>query len=86
MESVGIRELKAKLSSYIGRVCNGEQVVVTEHGEEVAVIVPVSKERRAVNALAASGKARWSGGKPKGCKGVEVKGKPLSETVLEERR
>jgi hypothetical protein len=30
--------------------------------------------------------AKWSGGKPKGKTGIKIKGKPLSETVLEERR
>jgi hypothetical protein len=33
-----------------------------------------------------SGKAKWSGGKPKGITGLKIKGTPLAETVLEERR
>jgi hypothetical protein len=33
-----------------------------------------------------SGMAKWSGGKPKGKPGLKIKGKPLAETVLEERR
>lgn len=86
MVSVGIRELKAKLSSYIEKVQQGEQILITDHGEEVALLVPLSKERKAIKALVASGKARWNGGKPTGADGVTVKGKPLSETILEERR
>lgn len=86
MVSAGIKELKAKLSSYIDIVNKGEQVVITEHGREVAIIIPISKERIAINALVDAGMAHWSGGKPKGLVGVKIKGKPLSETILEERR
>ena len=83
--SVGIGALKAKLSSYVERVRHGEQIVVTDHGEEVALLVPISRERRVIRSLVESGKAQWSGGKPKGMEGLAVKGKPLSETILEER-
>lgn len=86
MTSVGIKELKAKLSSYIDKVNKGEHVVITEHGREVAVIIPISKERRVIHSLIESGKAHWSGGKPRGIMGVKIRGKPLSETILEERR
>jgi prevent-host-death family protein len=83
--SVGIGALKAKLSSYVDRARHGEQIVVTDHGEEVALLVPISKERRVIRSLVESSKAQWSGGKPKGMEGLAVKGKPLSETILEER-
>jgi prevent-host-death family protein len=86
MTSVGIKELKAKLSSYIDKVNKGEQIVITEHGKEVAIITPISKERQVIHALIDSGMVHWVGGKPKGIAGVKIKGKPLSETVLEERR
>lgn len=86
MTSVGIKELKAKLSSYIDKVYKGEQVIITEHGREVAMIIPISKERSVIRSLIVSGKAHWAGGKPKGLEGVKIKGKPLSETILEERR
>jgi prevent-host-death family protein len=84
--TVGIKELKAKLSSYVGKVREGEEVVITDHGREVAVVIPISPERLAVKALMDSGRAKWSGGKPKGKRGLKIKGKPISETVLEERR
>ena len=85
MITAGIRELKAKLSSYIDTVNEGEQVVITEHGREVAIIIPISKERRAIRALVDEGLAHWAGGKPKGLVGIKIKGRPLSETILEER-
>ncbi|HSB52106.1 MAG TPA: type II toxin-antitoxin system prevent-host-death family antitoxin [Dissulfurispiraceae bacterium] len=86
MLSAGIKELKAKLSSYVDRVRSGEQVIVTEHGEEVALIVPISAERRAAMSLVRDGKAQWHGGKPRGLKGLGIRGKALSQTILEERR
>lgn len=85
MISVGIKELKAKLSSYIDKVSKNDQIVITEHGREVAIIFPISKERKAIRALIDSGKAKWSGSKPKGLDGIKIKGKPLSETIIEGR-
>jgi len=38
--SVGVRELKAKLSDYLGRAAGGETVVVTDRGRPVARLVP----------------------------------------------
>lgn len=86
INAVGIGELKAKLSSYVDRVNHGEKVIITDHSEEVAMMVPISRERRVIKSLMESGMAQWSGEKPKGLEGVTVKGKPLSETILEERQ
>ena len=36
---VGVRELKAKLSEYLGLASNGEEVVVTDRGRPIARIV-----------------------------------------------
>jgi len=43
-------------------------------------------KRNAVKTLMAAGRAKWTGGKPQGVRDVRIKGKPLSKTVLEERR
>jgi len=86
MLAVGIKELKAKLSSYIDLVEHGEEVVVTERGREVAVVIPITPERRALVGLVKEGKARYGSGKPLGASGIVLTGQPLSETVLEERR
>ena len=83
---VGIKELKANLSSYVAKAKAGEEVVITDHGKKVAMVVAISPERRLVDTLIDSGMAKWSGGKPKGKSGVQVKGDPVSDTVLEERR
>ena len=86
MIAVGVRELKANLSNYIGIARGGEEVVVTARGKEVALLVPVTKERMALKRLSERGEARMPGGKPKGARGVKVKGKSVARTVLESRR
>lgn len=37
---VGVRELKARLSEYLGRAAAGEDVVVTDRGTPVVRLVP----------------------------------------------
>jgi prevent-host-death family protein len=41
---VGVRELRQNLSRYLDRVKDGEDLVVTEHGREVARLVPVATD------------------------------------------
>jgi prevent-host-death family protein len=41
MANVGVRELRQNLSRYLDRVKGGETLVVTEHGREVARLVPL---------------------------------------------
>ena len=86
METVGVRALKAQLSRYIGKAKAGETIIVTEHGQEVAELIPISKERRVVQHLATKHRLKWNGKKPAGCTEVTVEGKTIAETVLEERR
>ena len=40
MKSVGLRELKNRLSEYVRKVRSGEGVLVTDRGEVVAELVP----------------------------------------------
>lgn len=79
MYTAGIKELKAKLSSYINYAHAGQTIFITDHGEEVALISPLSDEYRLMQILEKSAKAHWSKGKPQGFdKGIELNGKPLS--------
>jgi len=39
-ESVGVRELRQNLSKYLARVKRGQTLTVTEHGRDVAALVP----------------------------------------------
>lgn len=86
MMSVGIKELKSKLSSYVDMVQKGDEIVVTARGKEVAMVIPISPERRLVSTLIKNGKASWSGGKPEGMAGIHARGGSISNTVLEERK
>jgi prevent-host-death family protein len=86
MISVGIKELKEKLSGYVNKVRHGEEIVVTDRGKEIALVIPISRERGAVKHLVGSGRAAWTGGKPVGVKGIRAKGGSIAKTVLEDRR
>lgn len=86
MQSVGIKDLKAKLSDYVGRTRKGETFLVTDRGEPVAELAPLSPERVALLKLASDGEVIWSGGKPKGLRGVVVRGEPVADTVVRDRR
>ena len=86
METVGVKALKAHLSEYLHRVGEGENFVVTHHGREVAMMVPLNAERRTILELRRSGAAQWEGRKPRGLRGVEASGGSVAEELLEERR
>lgn len=60
--TVGIRELKAQLSSYLRQVKMGASVVITEHGKPVGRIVPISPSLEVrLQDLIEAGLADWSG-------------------------
>jgi prevent-host-death family protein len=88
MAKVGIRELKNNLSHYISLVKGGEQVVVTNRGQDVALIVPVeeSDNYSRLIEMVKEGLAIWEGGKPIAPEPIVASGKPTSEIVLEDRR
>jgi len=86
MISVGMKELKEKLSGYVNKVRRGEEIVVTDRGKEIALVMPISRERRAVNGLVSKGRATWTGGKPARHKGIRAKGGSMAKTVLDGRR
>ena len=89
MSTVGVRELKNKLSSYLRQVKQGERVTITERGKVVAVITPPLEYTPSAEivSMVQEEKATWSGGKPSGSAApVKGKGKPISQTVIDERR
>lgn len=45
MRTVGLRELKNRLSEYVREVRSGEAVLVTDRGEVVAELVPPGQQR-----------------------------------------
>jgi hypothetical protein len=55
----------------------------SEEGRQDAL---VSEAHQVVHDLRESGKVVWSGGKPRGLRGIAVRGKPVAETIIEDRR
>ena len=89
MITVGVRELKNKLSHYLRGVKQGRPVEITERGESIAMLIPSKQSSGAqiAEVLSRKGIGSWKGGKPKGAsRRVTVKGKPVSQIVIEERR
>jgi antitoxin (DNA-binding transcriptional repressor) of toxin-antitoxin stability system len=94
MQTVGVRELKNRLTYYLGEIKNGENVVVTDRGNPVAIMHRLDKiekdagldERLAL--LAAQGHLRLPSAKGPVASftPVHLDGEPLSETVIRERR
>ena len=90
MATTGVRELKARLSEYLRRASAGERVTITDRGVPIALIGPPDGGPAfdQINAIIATGKARWSGGKPRGIsRPVRLPAaKSLSKAILEDRR
>ena len=87
---VEIRELKRRLSALIRRAQKGERIIVTDCGAPVAMISPLpmaSPEDEPFASMLREGIAKWGGGKPRGSNPpVKIKGGPISDTVIRERR
>jgi prevent-host-death family protein len=89
MATVGVRELKNRLSKYLRRVAGGERITVTDRGQPVAVLAPpeTPPDDEVIRRMVREGVASWGGGKPQGAKRpIKIRGKPISDTVLEDRR
>ena len=89
MVTVGIKELKNKLSYYLRKIRKGEEIVITDREKAIATIIPVERadEDSKLLSLVKEGFAIWKGGKPMGGKkSVKIKGKTISGIVIEDRR
>lgn len=85
--TVGIRELKDKVSTIIDRVEDGEAITVTKHGRPVARIISTATPPH-LAALVADGTVRPSEGArylPKPAK-LQSPGKSAADYVSEGRR
>ena len=62
--SIGVRELKNRLSEYLRRVKAGESINITEHGQPVGRLVPPAQplEDR-LQAMIQAGQLLWNGKK-----------------------
>ena len=89
MNTVGVRDLKNRLSYHLKRVRAGARLTVTERGKPIATLTPVEQKDDLawLHKMVAEGRAHWSGGKPTGSKNPPKNtGKPLSDIVIEDRR
>lgn len=89
--SVGIRELKSRLSAYLKRVQRGTTITVTDRGRVIATIQPVAPppDTAWAHQMVAAGLARWNGDKPRfPSSGVRLRGRGRSaaEIVVEDRQ
>ena len=85
---IGIRELKSTLSQCVREVKSGRTIVVTEHGQPVARIIPEAiSVRERVEALRKAGAIAWSGRRLRPAKPVgKVRGdRTVAGLVVENR-
>lgn len=82
-----MRELKNHLSQYLGRVQDGEEVIVTDHGRPVARLSPLDHPSDRLAELIASGAVRppRSKARHRPARRVQAKGS-VSELVADQRR
>ena len=89
METVGIRDLKSRLSRHLKRVKTGVRLVVTDRGRSIATIHPIEEAADVgwVDELVREGSGHWGGGKPRGsARTISAAGRSAADTVLEGRR
>ena len=86
MTTVEVLELKEDLELYLGRAREGEAVLITERGREIAQLLPASNATAVIGALARAGRVAWSGGKPTGISGIKPRGESVAAAVIEDRR
>lgn len=86
MKTVGIKELKMRLSHYVRLARQGERIIVTDRGREVAELRPITPVHPGIRELIDSGMVKWSGGKPElPSRRAKIRGTPISETIVELR-
>jgi prevent-host-death family protein len=85
---IGIRELKSTLSECVREVKSGRTIVVTEHGQPVARIVPEAIPfRERIDSLRRAGTIAWSGRPLRPAKPVgKVRGNATVADLIVENR
>ncbi len=74
MKAVTVRDARAHLRALLDRVAAGEEVAILRRGREVARLVPPIRKRRRLPDL-----TTFRGS-------LQVKGEPLSETIISARQ
>jgi prevent-host-death family protein len=95
MQLVGIRDLKNRLTHYLETVKKGSVIIITDRGAPIAVLHNLDRLEEKASAeerlayLAKQGYLTLPGGKERAFAPVEraeVKGRPVSETIIGDRR
>jgi prevent-host-death family protein len=74
MVEVSVKEARDNFRTYLDRAEAGEEIIVTRRGKEVARIVPPRREPKKFPDLTEFRKS------------IELRGEPMSETVIRQRR
>lgn len=92
MPIVGIRELKNRLTHYLRLTRQGEKIVVTDRGRPVALLTSIgaAKRRQRQEDRLAELAERGLISLPRGridlkTPPVKIRGRPISETLMEDR-
>jgi prevent-host-death family protein len=92
MRTIGSRELRNRLGRYLGLAGKGETIIVTCRGKPVAHLVPPSPAQEepiqleeVLQQLEAEGHLRRGTRPFKRIKPIRIKGKSVSQMLLEDR-
>jgi prevent-host-death family protein len=98
MAAVSVRELKDHLSEHLQRVQGGERIMITDRGRPIAKLTPLRDEARMLDEattlderlarMEEAGEITLPQGKKTRARArpAPVRGRPLAETLLEDRR
>jgi prevent-host-death family protein len=89
-KAVGVRELKTRLGSYLREVRRGQTIVVTDRGEPVAELRPITRAKSGDGAeldrLVILGRLTRASNAPlPPFRPIKRKGRPLSDAIVEDR-
>jgi prevent-host-death family protein len=92
MKTVGSRELKNRLGRYLRLVANGETLIVTDRGKPLVRMLPMESNEsedktleEILKQMEADGHLRLGTRPFKKFKPIRLKGKPLSQIIIEDR-
>jgi prevent-host-death family protein len=87
--TVGVRELKSRLSEYLRQVKAGRTIVITDRGQAIGRIVPIGQSlEEKLEGMRQAGLIEWSGNRLKPMKPVARvrQGYSVSKLLIEDRR
>lgn len=84
--TVGARELKARLGKYLRTVRNGQTLVVTDRGEPIAELRPIQDDlARKLAKLRAKGLISGGNGRLRPFEPIRIGGATVESAILEDR-